>query len=342
MKTMKEIFDQPETLRIAVEEFGKIAVDALRLISRKLPRRFYFVGCGTSYYIAMGLSEQIRRLSNRKISTGYFSGSEIMLGLNNIEDNSVVVAISRSGESSETVAALEICSKRENVSCISLTCGPKSKIISHSDASIVLDFASEDSVVMTKSFSAMSFVASTLIRALFRPDCVGAYQSDIVRCSEETLQQSKEVIDELNLKRLDSFVFLGYNEYLAACFEGTIKVIETSLASSNAFQTLEYRHGPISALNSTTLVCILPSELSSRHERALVRDIRDKGGNAICISSVSSDHGCYVTTGYRNNDYGDWFLRVIPMQLIGVKRAEGLGINPDRPANLSKVVKLRL
>ncbi len=340
MKTLKEIFDQPVSHRYAAEIYPRIAADSRRLISEKCPRNIYFVGCGSSYYIAMGLSKQVRRFAGKRVAPRYVSGSEIMLGLTKIESDSVVVGVSRSGESSETVTALEICKEKENVHCISLTCGSDSRIIAHSDASIVLDFVNEDSVVMTKSFTTMSFIGSVLARDLFDPGSVDSYLEEIPRSSEQVLRQAQNVINKLDLKELRSFVFLGYSEYLAACLEGTIKVMETSLASSNAFQTLEYRHGPISTVNWTTLVCILPGGISSKEEHALSRDVLEKGGKTLCISAIPLDHSCSISTGYCDDDYGDWFLRAIPMQMIGVKRAEGLGINPDNPVNLSKVVKL--
>ncbi len=340
MKTMKEIVSQPESHKLAAEVFFDITADAVRLISKKNRRRMYFVGCGSSYYIAMGLSEQVKRISKGVVSSTCLSGSEIMLGLSSVESDSLVVGISRSGESSETVAALEKCRGIKNVECISLTCGSGSKIISHSDAHIVLEFIEEDSVVMTNSFTTMSFVASAMIRQILAPGLVKEYLEVIPLSTEKTVEQSGKIIEKLDLNSLNSFVFLGYNEYLAAAFEGTIKVIETSLANSNAFQTLEYRHGPISTVNPSTLVCVLPGVRSSKEEHALLRDVADKGGKTICISGNPIDHNCSIVTDYKMEDYGDWFLRAIPMQLIGVKRAEVHGINPDSPVNLTRVVRL--
>jgi len=338
MITLKEIFEQPEKLKKISENYTELVKSTREFILNGNFKKIVFVGCGTSYYLSMGLAYQLRRISAGKISSDYFSGSEIMFGLRDIEADTLVVGVSRSGESSETVKSLEVC-KKNGISTAAVTCEPGSSMVKIADSTIAMDFIEEESIVMTKSFSSMGFVLSALFRDLYASETLKEYLKGIPIAAENVLKQSDEFFSKADLTRYDRFALLGYDEYFAACMEGLIKVTETSLSEVDAFQTLEYRHGPKSKVYEKTFLAFLPNSLIKEEEFKVAAEMSAMGGFVLNISPFDHVEFETIKVDYGCKDYGDWVVRVIPLQLLGVKKAVSKGLDPDKPQNLSKVVK---
>ena len=336
--TIDEIKEQPLKHSLVAENYYSLAAGLSAFIKAKGIDEIDFVGCGTSYYLAMGLSKQLNRLSEGKAHSSYYSGSEIMFGLVRLPKKSLLIGLSRSGESSETVGALET-ARKAGVYTVAVTCEPGSTMTKVADISVEMDFIDEKSIVMTKSFTSMAFMVSTIARELYRPEAVPEYLATIPELSEKTLKNAEALLSEIDPGRYNHFVFLGYEEYFAAGMEGVIKATETSLSDVDCYQTLEYRHGPKSKITGTSLVAILTNDALISEEAKMGAEIEALGGRVMAISSEILKGFETVETGYGKDDFGDWFLRVMPLQLIGVRRAIGKGLDPDRPTHLTKVVK---
>ncbi|HEU25131.1 MAG: SIS domain-containing protein [Athalassotoga sp.] len=334
-KTEKEINEQPEKFGRILKEYDVISHDLLSFL--KDAEKFSeidFVGCGSSYYLAMGLSSHLNRLSKGKVISKYFSGSEVAFDLRTLPKDAVLIGISRSGESSETVMALRK-AKENGVKTCAITCNSKSELANIADISSNLDFVSEESVVMTQSFTSMAFLGTSIIRDLFDRD-LKDYMKSIQNISSKILEDSKILFDKVKPENYEHFVFLGYDEYFASSMEGVIKVSETSLTPAEAYQTLEYRHGPKSKVNNKTLAVILSNDLMKLEEEKMAKEIEKLGGSVIGISrSNIVVNSLIVPVG----DFSDWFVRVIPLQIIGVRKSLKKGLSPDEPKNLTKVVK---
>jgi len=337
MITKKEIFEQTMTFRYVDDHYDQLVSDMKALLREKKIKKIAFIGCGSSYYLAMGLAKHLNRLTKSESNGFYFSGSEIILNLRKTEKDTLYVGISRSGESTETVNALKKLKRTRHLTG-ALTCESGSKIIPEASAYISLDFIKEESVVMTKSFTSMAFVFTALLQDVFGSGDVKTYLNSIVEETETILGNSDEFLNKLNVGTFDHFVFLGYDEYLAASMEGLIKVTETSLTEVDAFQTLEYRHGPKSKLHQGTLVVISSNEKTVELEEKVAQEVESYQAKALLLSSKESPFDLITFTP--DPEYRNWFLRVIPLQLIGIKRAAFKGLNPDEPRNLSKVVIL--
>jgi glucosamine--fructose-6-phosphate aminotransferase (isomerizing) len=337
MITKKEIFEQSAAFRFVYDHYEKLVADMKALLREKEIKKIAFIGCGSSYFLAMGLAKHMNRLTHSESKGFYFSGSEIIADLRTTEKDTLYVGISRSGESSETVNALKKLNKTGHLTG-ALTCESESQIISEANAFIALDFIKEESVVMTKSFTSMAFVFTALLQDVFASVDLDAYMNSVVEETETILSNSEEHLNKLNVGSFDHFVFLGYDEYLAASMEGLIKVTETSLTEVDAFQTLEYRHGPKSKLHQGTLVVIASNEKTFELEEKVALEIESYNAKVLLLSSKDSSFG-HITL-MPDPEYRKWFLRVIPLQLIGIKRAVFKGLNPDEPRNLSKVVIL--
>lgn len=338
MKTLVEIREQPEKHHIFSEKYSEAISDLKNFIEEKKPTRIDFVGCGTSYYLAMGCSMQMNRISSGKSNSHFYSGSEIMFGLEKLPEGTLLIGLSRSGESSETVGALRT-ARKMGLNTAAITCEPGSSMTKEAVVSAEMDFIKEVSIVMTKSFTSMGFLVSALARDLYKNDELDNYLKIIPEVSKRILENTEKLFDAMKPGTFDHFVFLGYGEYFAAGMEGVIKVTETSLSEVDCYQTLEYRHGPKSKVREGTLVTLLSNPALVEEEIKVAREIEEMGGKVLLITSEKDYDFNSIITNYRGLDFGDWFLRAIPLQLIGINRAVEKGLDPDKPTHLTKVVK---
>ena len=338
MLTKSEIKDQPEVFHRIKESHPEILNDVQNFILKSDARQVGFIGCGSSYYLGMGLACHLNRLSSEEVTGHYYSGSEIMLGLRQIPADMIMVGISRSGESSETVAALKQLQKK-GIKTVALTCEPDSSIVKYADVPVVLDFIGEKSIVMTKSFTAMAFSFSLLLMKLFQAERVSDYLNTVTASTQQMMEEADQKLDAVRAHTFEHYVLLGYDEYYSACMEGLVKLTETTLSEVDTYQTLEYRHGPKSKVRRGTLAFISSNTKTYDEEMKMAREIESLGGKVLIMTSEAN---CPMDSITFPDDtlYQDWFLRVIPLQLTGIKRAVEKGLNPDEPKNLSKVVKL--
>jgi glucosamine--fructose-6-phosphate aminotransferase (isomerizing) len=339
MITRNEIFEQPRKHGILSRRYRSLSRPLVDFIEKNGPACVDFVGCGTSYFLAMGCAKQLERLSKGRIKSSYYSGSEIMLGLAAPSKGDLLIGLSRSGTSTETLLALEK-ARRDGVKTAALTCHPGSVMIEMADLPVVMDFIEESAIVMTKSFTSMAFFVSALARELFAPGSLDDYLSNIPVSSRAVLDGSLNFLETLAIADFDHFVFLGYDEYFAASMEGIIKVTEMSLTEADCYQTLEYRHGPKSKVRKSTLAVVSANERSLGEELAMAGEIEKLGGRPVIISCGKVEGFANIVTRYGGKDFGDWFLRAVPLQLLGLERAIAKNLDPDRPRNLTKVVQL--
>ncbi len=339
MITFDEINEQPSNFAEISKRYSDLSKSIVDFLKETAPSEIDFVGCGSSYNLAMGLSFQVNRLSSGKVFSRYFSGSEIAFGFRKFSKDAVLVGLSRSGESTETVQALKRAKNKFGIKTMAISCEPESPLTKVADAFSVLNFVDEKSVVMTKSFTSMAFLASALIRDIFKPNLFKSYLKSILESAQVILESSKDLFKKIDFRRYDHFAFLGYDEYLAAAMEGIIKVTETSLSDVSAFQTLEYRHGPKSKVGKESMVCIFASNLAHSEEEKMAQEIKSLGGTVVNVSSKRMNASHNLLIPYSAGDFGDWFLKVIPAQIIGVEVAKVKGLNPDNPKNLTRVVK---
>lgn len=280
-------------------------------------KRYLFIGCGSSYNLGYTVSSVL----NRHRIPSFVRSAGSVLATNNLPDlnpeTDVAVLISRTGESTETVLVLDRL-RKSGVYTIGVTCQKDSSIVKNSDRAFLFDFAYEESVVMTGSFAA-------ILDAL-----LGPFQP--VNLSERAiavLEASKRVIARLDLKRLNHFVFLGYDALLGLSKEGALKLQEMALESVDYNEPLEYRHGPKSTLTASSLVLV--QSQGTAYENALVHELKSYGAEVIVVGKEGD-----IVVGSSNSD--ELPLRILPVLWLGYQKAISKGLNPDQPKNLSKTV----
>jgi fructoselysine-6-P-deglycase FrlB-like protein len=287
---VREIVSQPSVWRKAAERVGEVVP--------YLPgrgRRLAAIGCGTSYYVAQAVA-------GLRESAGFgesdaFPASEVPA----TRRYDGVLAISRSGRTTEVVRALERISPE--VPTLAICAVADTEVERAADHTTILEFADENSIVQTRFATAVL----ALMRAHFRADL------DVV---VEEAEEALEAPLPDNVEDFDHFVFLSSGWGVGLANEAALKMREAAGAWTEAYPAREYRHGPIGATRPTTLVWALGPVES---------DI---------IASAAKAGATVIDSGR------DPMAELVVVQRAAVAVAQARGLDPSRPRHLTRAVVL--
>ena len=284
------------------------------------------VGCGTSFYLAEIVARAFNLMGRPAIAVPGGEWARRRRAYKVRDTGVTVIALSRSGESSETVQAVAT-SRAAGLKTVAVTCEPESSIVRAAATTIVAETHPDEGIVMTSSASLMLLVGLRL--------------AGVTVAAEPTAAKAAALLDRLDaelasaLEGRSHFVYLGAGPMYGLAQEGALKLQEMSLSASQAFHTMEYRHGPISLVDRTTLAILLYSPETRDEEAAVAAEMRAKGAFVIGFGGpgdvmVAVDHDPIVRT-----------LEILPaLQILGERVAEARGIDTTSPRHLSKVVIL--
>ena len=295
------------------------------LTDRSVP--YVIIGCGTSYNLAMSIASAFNARGYRAtaVPAGEWLHRPSAYLPNDAAEPAVVIALSRSGESTETVLAAEASRERTQF-VIGITCAEGSPLTKHSDRVIYLPTHKEEGIVMTASASLMLLAGFVL--------CGHSFDSGIADKAEALLTQfAKTSISEWVGR--DLFVFLGGGANYGVAVEGALKMQEMSLSTTQAFHPMEYRHGPISLSDANAAAILIYSDATRAEEIKLQGELSAKGV-FVCGLGGPGDLSLPVSCS------ADWApLCVLPLlQLFGERVAQAKSLDTAAPRHLTKVVKL--
>ena len=319
------------------------ALDVTRAVS--LPtaadyEQVIFSGCGSTYYLSLAgaaLYQELTGCAARAVPAG-----ELLLNSQTIltDQKTLLVAVSRSGTTTETVKAVEKfkAGKRGEVVVITNYDEVLSRL---ADVNIVIPMGQEESVAQTRSFASM-YVAVTAF-------CTrGAGRADLLSAMGKLPEVGNWVIGnyEAYARQLgenlnfDRFYFLGSGiRYGLAC-EANLKMKEMTLTHSEPFHFLEFRHGPMSMVNQNAVLVGLLSDANRIHEAKVLSEMKMLGATVAGFGDVEPDADVIFESGIPESVRGVLYLPVL--QLMAFYRSVAKGLNPDRPNNLTAVVKLEM
>jgi glucosamine--fructose-6-phosphate aminotransferase (isomerizing) len=249
-----------------------------------------------------------------------------------------LVAVSRSGTTTETVKAVEKF-KKENRGDVFVISNYDEILSSFGNMNIIIPSGQEESVAQTRSFASM-FVAATAMCARMAgrddlADAMNALPEVGQRIIRDFEPAAREIGENLSF---DRFYFLGSGiRYGLAC-EANLKMKEMTLTHSEPFHTLEFRHGPMSMVNENAVVVGLVSESNFSHEKAVLNEMQALGGKIVALAESNAD----VSFQSQIPEQVRGVLYLPFLQLMAFYRSVAKGLNPDRPENLTAVVKLEL
>lgn len=333
--TEREIFAQPHLWSEVYRDVLKLLPAVRSLWSAVSPREILLTGCGSSFYLATSAACILRTTVG--VPSLALPSSEIMFADFDGKGRGrppLLIAISRSGETTETVWALQRVKQRGSTT-IAVTCHEGGTLARSSDLPVGLP-VNERSVVMTGSFTSM-----LLALALVAADLGGDRQAladlrDLAELGLRHMSTLAALAQTAAAVGRRSYVFLGSGRMYGVACEGALKMTEMALQPSWAYHTLEYLHGPKAALSADTLVVGLLSNSGMPHERKVLEHVAELGGGVLAIGG-HLDHLPSLSLGAAGS-VPTMLLAGVWMQLLALYVARDRGVNPDTPRFLDPVV----
>ncbi len=344
--TRAEIASQPEVWQATLEKLAGQWDALARAVEGLKARPFVVVGCGSTYYLAQHAASVLR---NAGIRADAFPSSELALfPLSQLPDGFVLVAVSRSGTTTETLWAMDAYRKRfpDGGRIITVTCVPDTPMIAKADVALLSEFAQEDSVAQTRSFSSMALMVQVLAALLLGERSQMQALGRLPALLAEFLARAGELPEQIGRDlSLDRFFYLGNGAYYGIACEAMLKTKEMTVSWSEAYHTLEFRHGPMSVVAPSALVVGLISNLAAEAEIAVLRQMGTLGARtlALCDRRDGLDLSGVDMVVETRSGLDDWQRPVLCLpfvQWLALHRALAKGLDPDNPQNLSQVIVL--
>ncbi|MBD5345334.1 MAG: glutamine--fructose-6-phosphate transaminase (isomerizing) [Bacteroides sp.] len=354
---LKEIFEQPTTLRDClrgriVEDSSKVKLSGVELnrdVFKKC-KRIVLVACGTSWHAALIGKRLLQDFCNLPVEVEY--ASEFRYSNPYLTPDDVVIAISQSGETADTLAAIQLArSKGAFVYGVCNVVG--ASIPRNTDSGTYIHVGPEIGVASTKAFTGQVTVLTLL--ALAVGQIRGTVSSDTVKKIADGLSALPETIEEVlklapRIKELSNiftyarnFLYLGRGYNYPTALEGALKLKEISYIHAEGYPAAEMKHGPIALIDQEMpSVIIAPSD--SLYDKVIsnVQQVKSRGGHVLAIVSkgnTSMDHiADYCLDIPEVHECLTPIVASIPLQLLAYYIAINKGKNVDQPRNLAKSV----
>jgi glucosamine--fructose-6-phosphate aminotransferase (isomerizing) len=283
------------------------------------------VGCGTSYYLAQTIASAFNQHGPNAVAVP--GGEWARRPSSYVADRKgvVVVALSRSGESTETVQAVDA-AKAAGLHTIAITCEKDSSITRAAAETIYLPTHPREGVVMTSSASLMLIAGLRLAGATLDAAITAAAAGPLAVLGS---------IDAAFISGRRHFVYLGAGALYGVASEGALKLQEMSISYAQTFHPMEYRHGPISLIDEGSLVVMLYSEDTLAEESRLAVEIQEKGGKVIGLGGPGD-----ISIPVKGSGLARIPEMLPALQIFGERIAESKKIDTTAPRHLTKVVVL--
>ena len=353
---LKEIFEQPETIKNAFRgrmlmESGMVRLDGLRLTSEDLNgiERIILVACGTSWHAALIGEYLIEEFARIPVDVEY--ASEFRYRRPVIKKTDLVIVVSQSGETADTLAALRE-AKIKGVKVLAVTNVVGSTIARESDGGAYIYAGPEIGVASTKAFTSQVTVFILLTVLLARrhdmtleegchilndlkniPDMVNHIlkQCDKVRTIAEVFKDAK------------NFIYLGRGVQFPVALEGALKLKEISYIHAEGYPAAEMKHGPIALIDENMPVVFIATrdDVYSKIVSNMM-EVKARSGKIIAVATEGDEeitkYADYVIYVPASNAVVSPLLTVIPLQLLSYYVAVARGCDVDQPRNLAKSV----
>ena len=339
--TLSEIVGQPDGWAAAYKRLVGRRDEILAAWGKVQPQQIIVTGCGSTNYLSQTAASLLQSLTG--IPARGLPASEIALFPDQTlyrPDQTLLLAISRSGTTTETAAAMDRFRQLGGKAVWGITCYPGTPVEQESDFVLLTDMAQERSIAQTLSFSTMLFTAQGLAALVGGHDIMPLGQLPEVceRLIETTYGVATHWGTEPGVER---FFFLGSGfRYGVAC-EAMLKMKEMSITHSEAYHFLEFRHGPKALVDEHAMVVGMMGADSFVHENAVMTEMGEMGGKTLALAPGKTNAG--QVTVHLPDNLPAWTMPVLYLpvvQSMAHARAMAKGLDPDNPRNLSAVVFL--
>jgi len=353
---LKEIFEQPTAINNclrgrAERKEGRIVLGGLTEHTRELlqAKRIILTAQGTAWHAGLLGDYLLEDLAKIVTETTY--ASEFRYRNPIVEEGTVLIAISQSGETADTLAALRE-GREKGALCMGIVNSVGSTIARESGCGIYLHAGPEIGVASTKAFTCQVVVLTMLSVFLGRRRFMGQAQCEeiieglcgIPEQIEKVLSLSEQ-IKQIALKfcNHENWLFLGRGYHYPVALEGALKLKEISYIHAEGMPAAEMKHGPIALITSDMPVVFVATR-GLQYEKVIsnIEEVRARGGKVIAVATEGdnqmkrySDHVIYVPSAM---ECLQPLLTVVPLQLLAYHAAVARGFDVDKPRNLAKSV----
>ena len=353
---LKEIFEQPTAVanclrgRLDARE-GRIVLGGVSDMGRDLvrARRFVFTGQGTAWHAGLVGDYMLEDIAKVPAECTY--ASEFRYRNPIVEEGTVLVAISQSGETADTLAALRE-AKDKGAMALGVVNVVGSTIAREVDAGIYLHAGPEIGVASTKAFTCQCTVLAMLALFLGRRKLTSQHQTqELIEALSNIPEQMKTVLEQSGqiaeyarkFCEKENWLFLGRGYHYPIALEGALKLKEISYIHAEGMPAAEMKHGPIALISKGMPVVFIATQ-GSQYGKVIsnIEEVRARGGEVIVVATQGdtqirrySDHVVYVP---HTLEPLQPLLTVMPLQLLAYHAAVARGCNVDKPRNLAKSV----
>lgn len=309
--------------------------------------QWLFIGCGSSYYVALAAAAAWSRITG--IRARAIPASELLLFpdlvLADAEDLAAVV-ISRSGSTSEAVQAARLLEREKNIRVLAVTGTPDQPLEQIATATLPLLACDEQSTVMTRSFTSMLLGLQYLAACQADDSSLRQSLGKLPGLTQPVMDSlHPRVRDFVGARQFADYVCLGQGPFFGLACETALKITEMSVSYAQSFHTLEFRHGPKSIVGPETLIIFLLSEQGYDAECDVLQEIKGLGGTTLAVANRADKRARAASDLLVEFDLDlPEVARLAPYvfagQLTGLYTGLRKGLDPDHPRNLSRVVVL--
>ena len=342
---LKEINEQPLVIDHLICEYFKDG----KLIKNKLPdltiyNKIYIVGCGSAYHAGIVGKYLLEKYGNSEVFVEL--ASEFRYKKLFLDENSLVIAISQSGETADTLASLKI-AKHLKAHTLSIVNVYESSIARFTDNVIYTEAGNEIAVATTKGYTSQVFILSLLalklglINKQIKEKDITEYYKTISKEMKKLIKKNYKDIS-LDLYKRNCIFFIGRNIDYALALEGSLKLKEISYIHAECYAAGELKHGTISLIEKNTpVIALITNDNTSDKTISNVKEVISRGAYVILIVKDSIKvNKCYdkLIKIPSTIDLLQPILNIIPLQLIAYEVAKLKKCDIDKPRNLAKSV----
>lgn len=359
---LKEIFEQPNCLRDAMSgrliadpehpENNRIVLSALRDYRDRLvnARNIIILGCGTSWHAGLIGKQLIEGMCRKRVSVEY--ASEFRYNNPVVDKDDVVIAISQSGETADTLAAIQL-AKQNGALIFGIVNAVGSSIARETDTGIYLHVGPEIGVASTKAFTGQVAMLTLFALALGHETGTLAddeYHNLIGELAQIPAKMEKEleVTEKIaNLAKMftyaHNFLYLGRGFNYPVALEGALKLKEISYIHAEGYPAAEMKHGPIALVDQDMPIVFIATH-HKLYEKIIsnMQEVKSRKGRILAIVTEGDEHVREIADNVievpKTENCLVPLLSVVPLQILAYYVAVDKGLNVDMPRNLAKSV----
>ncbi|MGE6419443.1 glutamine--fructose-6-phosphate transaminase (isomerizing) [Alteromonas macleodii] len=353
---LKEIYEQPAVIRNALQDrvdnihnidalFGEGAEDILKQV-----KHVQIIACGTSYHAGMTARYWLEEHAN--VSCSVEIASEFRYRKSAVHQNSLLVTISQSGETADTLAALRLAKELGYMSALTICNVPGSSLVRESDLAFMTLAGAEIGVASTKAFTTQLTAFLMLTLALGKFNGLSSDKTEQITSAIKTLPSKIEEALETSAKieaLAEEFadkhhsLFLGRGAQYPIAMEGALKLKEISYIHAEAYASGELKHGPLALIDDEMpVIVVAPNDELLEKLKSNVEEVRARGGIMYVFADAqahfASDETMRVIDIPHCEDIIAPIVYTIPLQLLSYYVALIKGTDVDQPRNLAKSV----